>query len=134
MWIPTRASEETVRVAESKAGRLGVRRMKIKKAVDSVATIASTDPAAIERELSKLEQRRAQLAETFDSATQNAIQASAVRREAIIANRDQGTRDMANAKVRAAEERRVALDDALRALDQQISELTARFSETKDNA
>ena len=52
----------------------------------------------------------------------------------IIANRDQQTLEEANAKVREAEERRVALDDALRALDQKIAETTKRLEEAKDKA
>ena len=59
---------------------------------------------------------------------------SAARRELIIANRDQQTLDEANAKVREAEEQRVALDDALRALDQKIAETTTRLEEAKDKA
>ena len=109
--------------------------MKIKKTVESlVAAVTSTDVAAIERELTKLEKRRTQLAESLDAATHNAINASAARREFIIANRDQQTLEEANAKVRVAEERRVALDDALRALDQKIAETTARFEEAKNKA
>ena len=109
--------------------------MGIKKTVESlVAAVTSTDVATIERELTKLEQRRAQLAESLDAATHNAIDASAARRELIIANRDQQTLDEANAKVREAEEQRVALDDALRALDQKIAETTARLEEAKDKA
>jgi len=42
------------------------------------------------------------------------------------------TLNEANASVREAEERRVALDDALRALDQQITEVTARLADAKD--
>ena len=109
--------------------------MGIKKTVETlVAAVTSTDVAAIEGELTKLEQRRAQLAESLDAATHNAIDASATRRELIIANRDQQTLEEANAKVREAEERRVALDDALRALDQKIAETTTRFEEAKDKA
>lgn len=74
------------------------------------------DVDAIERELAKLEQRRAQLAETLDAATQNAVNASATRRELIIANRGQQALEEASAKVREADEQRVAFDDALRAL------------------
>lgn len=59
--------------------------MGIKKTVKSlVAAVTSTDVAAIERELAKLEQRRAQLGEILDAATHNAIEASAARRELII--------------------------------------------------
>ena len=109
--------------------------MRIKKTVESlVAAVTSTDVAAIERELTKLEGRRAQLAESLDAATHNAIDASAVRRELIIDNRDQQTLEEANAKVREAEERRVALDDALRTLDQKIAETTKRLEEAKDKA
>ena len=73
--------------------------MRIKKTVESlVAAVTSTDVAAIERELTKLEQRRAQLAESLDAATHNAIDASTVRRELIIDNRDQQTLEEANAK------------------------------------
>jgi DNA repair exonuclease SbcCD ATPase subunit len=97
-----------------------------------VAAVTSTDVAAIERELTKLEQRRTQLAESLDAAMHNAIDASAVRRESIIDNRDQQTLEEANSKVREAEERRVALDDALRTLDQKIAETTTRFKEAKD--
>jgi predicted nucleic acid-binding Zn-ribbon protein len=101
--------------------------MRITKAVDSMATSsAPTEQAAIERELTKLEKRRLQVAEALDAATQNAIQASALRREVIIANRDQETLEQASAKVRAAEEQRVALDNTVRALDQHISELISR--------
>ena len=84
--------------------------------------------------LTKLERRRAQLAESLDAATHSAIDASAARRELIIANRDQQTIEQANAKVREAEEQRVALDDALRALDQKIAETTTRLEEAKDKA
>jgi hypothetical protein len=109
--------------------------MGIKKTVESlVAAVTSTDVAAIEHELTKLEQRRTQLAESLDAATHNAIDASAVRRELIIDNRDQQTLEEANTKVREAEERRVALDDALRTLDQKIAETTTRFEEAKDKA
>jgi hypothetical protein len=109
--------------------------MRIKKTVESLVTaMTSTDVAAIERELTKLEQRRAQLAESLDAATHNAINASAARRDLIIANRDQRTLDEANAKVRGAEEQRLALDDALRALDQKIAETTTLFEEAKDKA
>lgn len=66
--------------------------------------------------MAKLEQRRAQLAETLDAATQNAVNASATRRELIIANRGQQALEEASAKVREADEQRVAFDDALRAL------------------
>ena len=63
--------------------------MRIKKTVESLVTaMTSTDVAAIERELTKLEARRAQLAESLDAATHIAIDASATRRELIIANRD----------------------------------------------
>jgi len=42
--------------------------VKIKKTVESlVAAVASTDIAAIEAKLTKLEQRRAQLAESLDA-------------------------------------------------------------------
>ena len=83
--------------------------MRIKKTVESlVAAVSSTDVAAIERELTKLEQRRAQLAESLDAATHNAIDPSATRRELIIANSDQQDVEGANAKVRDAEEHRVA--------------------------
>jgi hypothetical protein len=89
--------------------------MRIKKTVENlVNAVTSTDVAAIERELTNLEQRRAQLAESLDTATHNAIDAAAARRELIIGNRDEQTLDEANAKVREAEEQRVALDDALR--------------------
>jgi hypothetical protein len=109
--------------------------MRIKKTVESlVAAVTSTDVAAIERELTKLEQRRAQLAESLDAATHNAINAPAARREFIIANRDQQTLEKANANVREAEERRVALDDALRALDQKIAETTTMLEAAKDKA
>jgi predicted nucleic acid-binding Zn-ribbon protein len=109
--------------------------MGIKKTVETlVAAVTSTDLATIEGELTKLERRRAQLAETLDVATHNAISTSAVRRELIIANRDQQTLEKANANVREAEERRVALDDALRALDEKIAETTTRLEEAKDTA
>ena len=109
--------------------------MRIKKSVESlVNAVISTDVATIEGELTKLERRRAQLAESLDAATHNAIDASAARRELIIANRDQQTIEEANAKVREAEEQRVALDDALRALDQKIAETTTRLEEAKDKA
>jgi Zn-ribbon protein, possibly nucleic acid-binding len=109
--------------------------MGIKKTVETlVAAVTSTDVATIEGELTKLEQRRAQLAESLDAATHSAIDASAVRRELIISNRDRDALEEASAKVRDAEERRVALDDALRTIGQQISELTARFEEAKDKA
>jgi predicted nucleic acid-binding Zn-ribbon protein len=109
--------------------------MGIKKTVETlVAAVTSTEVATIEGGLTKLEQRRAQLAETLDSATQNAIQASALRRELIIAHRDQQTVEEANAQVRDAEERRVAIDDALRALDRQIIDATARLADAKDKA
>ena len=79
---------------------LGVRTMRIKKTVESlVAAVSSTDVAAIERELTKLEARRAQLAESLDAATHNAVDASATRRESIIANRDQQTLEEANASM-----------------------------------
>src|SRR6478736_5488764 len=84
--------------------------MRIKKTVESlVAAVTSTDVAVIERELRKLEGRRSQLVESLDAATHHAIDASTVRRELIIDNRDQQTLEEANAKVREAEERRVAL-------------------------
>jgi hypothetical protein len=109
--------------------------MDIKKTVETlVAAVTSTDVATIEGELTKLERRRAQLAESLDAATHSAIDASAVRRELIISNRDRDALEEASAKVRDAEERRVALDDALRTIGQQISELTARFEEAKDKA
>jgi hypothetical protein len=109
--------------------------MGIKKTVETlVAAVTSTDLATIEGELTKLERRRAQLAETLDVATHNAISTSAVRRELIIANRDQQTLEKANANVREAEERRVALDDALRALDEKIAETTTWLEEAKDTA
>jgi hypothetical protein len=109
--------------------------MGIKKTVETlVAAVTSTDVASIEGELTKLERRRAQLAETLDAATHSAIDASATRRELIIANRDQQTIEEANAKVRKAEERRIALDDALRGLDQKIAETTTRLEEAKDKA
>jgi hypothetical protein len=109
--------------------------MRIKKTVESlVAAVTSTDVAAIERELTKLEGRRAQLAESLDAATHSAIDASAVRRELIIDNRDQQTLEDANANLREAEERRVALDDALRTIDQKIAETAMRFEEAKDKA
>jgi type II secretory pathway component PulM len=64
----------------------------MKKTIESlVAALGSTDASAIEHELTKLEGRRAQLAESLDTATHNAIDASAVRRELIIDNRDQQT-------------------------------------------
>ena len=104
----------------------------LKKTVETlVAAVSSTDVAAIERELTKLEQRRAQLAESLDAATHNAIDASAARGESIIANHDQQDLEEANAKVRAAEERRVALDNALRALDQKIVATTKQLEDTK---
>jgi hypothetical protein len=107
--------------------------MRIKKTVESlVAAVTSTDVSAIECDLAKLEQRRAQLAESLDVATHNAIDASAARRELIIANRDQQILEGANAKVRDAEERRVALDDALRALDEKIDETTTRLEKAKE--
>ena len=109
--------------------------MRIKKTVESlVAAVNSTDVAAIERELAKLEAGRLQLVEILDAATHKVIDASAARRERIIADSDQQVLDEANLKVRKAEEQRFALDDALRALDQQISELTRRLSEAKDEA
>ena len=108
--------------------------MRIKKTVESlVAAVISTDVATIERELTKLEQRRAQLAETLDAATHNAIDASATRRELIIANRDPQALEKAKTKCREAEEQRVALDDDLRSLDQKIAETTKRL-EAKDKA
>jgi ABC-type phosphate transport system auxiliary subunit len=77
--------------------------MGIKKIVETlVAAVTSTDVIAVERELRRLEQRRAQLAESLDAATHNAINASAARRDLIIANRDQRTLDEANAKVRSS--------------------------------
>jgi hypothetical protein len=107
--------------------------MKVKKTIESlVAAVTSTDATAIEHELTKLEKRRTQLAESLDAATHHAIDASTVRRELIIDNRDQQTLEGANSKVRKAEERRVALDDALRTLDQKIAETTTRFKEAKD--
>jgi chromosome segregation ATPase len=109
--------------------------MRIKKTVESlVAAVSSTDVAAIERALTKLEARRTQLAESLDAATHNAVDASAARRESIIANRDQQTLEEAYARVREAEEQRVALDDALRTLDQKIAETTTRFEDAKDKA
>ena len=79
--------------------------MRIQKAVETlVAAVTSTDVAAIEHQLTKLEARRAQLAESLDAATNNAINASTTRRELIIANRDQQSLEEANAKVREAEE------------------------------
>ena len=109
--------------------------MGIKKSVESlVNAVISSDVATIEGELTKLERRRAQLAESLDAATHKAISASAARRELIIANRDQQSLEEANAKVREAEERRVALDDALRALDQKIAETTTRLEEAKEKA
>ena len=109
--------------------------MRIKRTVESlVAAVTSTDVTASEHELTKLEQRRTQLAESLDAATHNAINASAVRRELIIANRDPQALDTANTKCREAEERRVALDDALRALDAKITETTTRLEEAKDKA
>ena len=97
--------------------------MKIKKTVETlVATVSSTDIATIEGELTNFQTApRATTPESLDGATHNAINASAARRELIIANRDQQTLEEANAKVREAEERRVALDDALRGLDQTIA-------------
>jgi hypothetical protein len=107
--------------------------MRIKKTVESlVAAVTSTDVAAIERELTKLEGRRTQLAESLDAATHNAINTSAARRDLIIDNRDPQALDEANAKCREAEERRVALDDALHALDQKIAETTKRLEEAHD--
>jgi hypothetical protein len=109
--------------------------MGIKKTVETlVAAVTSTEVATIEGELTKLEQRRAQLAESLDAATHNAINASAARRELIIANRDQKSLEDANAKVRDAEERRVALGDALLALNQKIAETTTGLEEAKDKA
>jgi hypothetical protein len=100
----------------------------LKRTVESlVVSTTPTDIAAIEGELSKLERRRAQLAESLDAATDKALQLSAERRQLIIDNRDQRILDKANAKVREAEEQRVALDDALRALDEKIAEATKRF-------
>ena len=100
----------------------------------SLPPVTSTDVATIEGELTKLERRRAQLAESLDVATHKAISASAARRELIIANRDQQTLEEANAKVREAEEQRIALDDALRALDSEIVQTTARLEEAKGKA
>jgi hypothetical protein len=109
--------------------------MRTKKIIEGLAAaISPTDIAAIGRELTKLEQRRAQLAEALDVATQNAISTSASRRELIIANRDQQALEETNAKVREAEERRVAIDDAMRALDIRIIEVTARLADAKDKA
>jgi len=48
-----------------------------------------TNPEPYQAKLTKLEQRRAQLAESLDAVTHNAISASTLRRELIIANRDQ---------------------------------------------
>jgi len=107
--------------------------VRIKKTVESVvAAISQTDVAALERELTKLEVRRAQLSESLDAATHAAISASAFRRKRIIADHDQKGLEDANAKVRDAEEKRLALDDALRALDHQIAEVTALFEQAKD--
>jgi predicted nucleic acid-binding Zn-ribbon protein len=108
--------------------------MRIKKTIESLTAAITTDIAAIERDLAKLERRRAQLAENLDAATQRAISASASRRELIIANRDQQTLEEANARVREAEDRRVAIDDALRALDGQIIDATARLAEARNKA
>jgi ABC-type phosphate transport system auxiliary subunit len=59
--------------------------MRIKKTVETlVAVVTATDVASIEGELTKLERRRAQLAESLDEATHNAINASATRRELIM--------------------------------------------------
>jgi ABC-type phosphate transport system auxiliary subunit len=83
--------------------------MDIKKTVETlVAAVTSTDVATIEGELTKLEKRRAQLAESLDAATHNTINASAARRDLIIANRDHQALEEANAKVRDAEEQRLA--------------------------
>ena len=109
--------------------------MGIKKTVDAlVAGVTSTEVATVEGDLRKLERRRAQLAESLDAATHKVIGASATRRELIIANRDQQTLDEANAKVRGAEEQRVALDDALRALDQKIADTTKLLEEAQNKA
>ena len=96
------------------------------------AAVSPTDIAGVERELKKLEQRRAKLAESLDGATSEAIAACAMRRELIIANRDQQALEGATAKVREAEERRVVIDDAVRTLDRQIIETTARLAEARD--
>lgn len=95
--------------------------MRIKKMVESLGVAKSrTGVDEIERELVKLEQRRAQLAESLDAATHIAVNASTARRELIIANRDQSAVEEASGKVREAEEQRIALDDALRSLDEKI--------------
>jgi hypothetical protein len=107
--------------------------VRLKRTVESlVAGVTPTDIAALEGELSTLERRRAPLAESLDAATDEAIQLSVERREAIIANRDQKALDKVNAKVRGAEEQRVGLDDALRALNEKIAETAKRFEEAKD--
>lgn len=109
--------------------------MGIRKAVkDLVADLSSTSVADIERELTKLEQRRAQLTDALETATQSAIDASATRRDLIIANREQEAIEDASVKVREAEDRRVALDDALRALEQKVAGKTKRLEEAKDQA
>jgi molecular chaperone GrpE (heat shock protein) len=109
--------------------------VRLKRSVESLVTgVASTDIAAIEGELSQLERRRAQLAESLDAATNKAIQISAERRDLIIANRDRQTLHRANSKVREAEEQRVALDDALHALEEKIAEITKRLEEAKAQA
>jgi predicted nucleic acid-binding Zn-ribbon protein len=96
--------------------------------------VSSTDVAAIERELTKLKERREQLAESLDAATGDATRASAARRNLIIASGDEQILEGANAKCREADERRAALDDALHALDERIAETTARFEGAKDKA
>jgi hypothetical protein len=107
----------------------------LKRTVESlVAAATATDIAALEGELSKLERRRAQLAESRDAATDKAIQLSGERHQLIIDDRDQQTLGKANAKVREAEEQRVALDDALRALNVQIAETTKKLAEAKGQA
>jgi hypothetical protein len=109
--------------------------MRIRKAVEGlVPDLSSTSVAEIERELTKLEKRRTELAESLDAATYNAISTSTVRRELIIANRDQRAIEEASAKLCEAEERRVALDDALRTLEQKITETTKRLDGAKDQA
>jgi hypothetical protein len=59
---------------------------------------------------------------------------SATRRELIIANRDQQAIEEASAQVREREEQRVAIDDAVRALDEKIAETTKRLEEAKAEA
>ena len=104
--------------------------MGIEKTSESLPDTGSpTCIAAVERELNKLEQRRAKLAESLDGATSEAIAACAMRRDLMIFNSDQQALEGATAKVREAEERRVAIDDALRTLDRQIIETTARLAE-----